>query len=268
MITTHNLQSSTSNDIVKVYNTYTQSWSQRKYGEYTNDTNIKCGIVINDIMYTAPLTGTGLLKERKDFSLTDFCTPDISVTIDAIDTVNKTITITSPVTILAGAFITQGSVTRYVNTVNTTLNFTLNGVSGLATGDATITHGIVSTIEYQPVHFGAPDYEKNFEKLILFFDNDETAISNLQIVTASDLDSTEITTEITATATGWGAFPWGTRAWGGLKITTDKIIIFPPLEHTRCAALYMKIIHSLPQEQIALCGYSVIGENVDTRIRR
>jgi hypothetical protein len=44
-------QSSTSNDILKEYNVFTQAWTQRKFGNYTNDTNVAVGIVVSDIEY-------------------------------------------------------------------------------------------------------------------------------------------------------------------------------------------------------------------------
>ena len=82
-------ETSTDFDIVNVYNTFTQSWTDRIYGVTTNDTQIRCGRVINDVCYYAPLTGSGLLRERKTFTADDMVTPDVAITITNVDTANK-----------------------------------------------------------------------------------------------------------------------------------------------------------------------------------
>jgi len=130
-IATYLDQDSTSNDIVKEYNVFTLAWTQRKFGVYTNDTHVSMGVVVNDIEYTAPLTGNGLLKERKDLATTDYTLPDISNTITAIDITNKSVTLGTNITIHNDAMLTQGALTKIVTSFDTTSSVTLSSVTSL-----------------------------------------------------------------------------------------------------------------------------------------
>ena len=131
-ISTHEGTTSTSNDIAHVYNTFTQSWMQKKHGVYTNDSNIGCAKVIDGVMYSAPVTGNELLKERKDFTTTDFQSPDIDNTISSIDTDDNIITFGSSVTIPAESIIRQGNIYRYVSEVISGTQAELYSVNNLA----------------------------------------------------------------------------------------------------------------------------------------
>lgn len=340
-VATHSATTSTSNDIVNVYNTFTDSWMQREHGVYTNDSHIKLGIVISGIMYTAPITGNGICKERKSFTTTDFSLPDVANTITAIDTVNNQITLGTNVVVPEGSLVIQGASTYRVTTVNTTALLTLATVNNLATnisvainncanngaglirvttaaahglvtdnsvtiagvtgtteangnwiivridatnfdlvnstfvnaytgGPGTVTNaitiicGIVSTLKYHPIHCGAPEYEKHFKQLITFFDNDETRITQFELVTTTDLDKTEQTTYLFEGVSGWGLSPWG--IYWGTPATTDRMSTFLPEEHSRGAYLDVSLIHRRPREQCALCGISVVFDPIDTRI--
>lgn len=130
-ITTYLDQDSTGNDILKEYNVFSLGWTQRQYGVYTNDTNISMGIVVDDIEYTAPLSGNGLLKERKDNATTDYTLPNISNSITAIDTTTKTITLGTNITIHDDALLTQGAVSRLVTSFDSTSALTLASVTSL-----------------------------------------------------------------------------------------------------------------------------------------
>jgi hypothetical protein len=125
-------QNSTSNDIMKEFNVFTNAWTESKFGIYTNDTNISAGIVIADYEFTSPLTGNGLLKERKDLDTTDYTLPDIANTITAIDINTKQITLGTNITIHDDALITQGALTKVVTKADTTAVLTLSSITNLA----------------------------------------------------------------------------------------------------------------------------------------
>ena len=124
-------QDSTSNDILKEFNVFTYAWTQREFGVYTNDTNISMGIIVADYEYTAPLSGNGLLKERKDLATTDYTLPDISNTIITIDTSGKSITLGTATVIHDDALITQGALTRSISSYGSTTTVGLTSVEGL-----------------------------------------------------------------------------------------------------------------------------------------
>jgi len=132
-VSTHNDTDSTDNDIVNVYNTFTGAWMQREYGQYTNDPNIRCAKVISGYTYYAPLSGNGILKEKKTLTDADFQTPDIANTITGIDTDAKTITLGTTSIIPAEAKLTQGNLTRTITAVNSTSEVVLSSVNNLAT---------------------------------------------------------------------------------------------------------------------------------------
>jgi len=338
-IATYLDQNSTSNDIVKEHNVFTASWTQRKFGVYTNDTNVSMGIVVNDSEYTAPLTGNGLLKERKDLATTDYTLPDIANTITAIDTTAKSVTLGTNITIHNDAMLTQGALTKIITSADTTSSMTLSSVTSLhanvslsvstcadngsglvrvttsaahtlstyngvtiasivgtteANGDwiitvidstnfdligstftnaytsggtvtnaITIKPGIYSRLKYQIIHCGYPEYEKFFDKVSVFMDDDETSISKLYINTTTDADKTAVTTTVDETSNSLWEGVW-LGSWGDRRIT-DKSLILIPDEHSRGSAIYLDIIHSMPQQRIDLNGYSLIFDIIDSR---
>lgn len=341
-ITSYIDQDSTSNDIVKEYNVFTSAWTERQFGVYTNDTNVSLGIVVNDVEYTAPLTGSVILKERKDKTSTDYTLPDIPNTITAINTTDKNITLGTAATIHNDAFVTQGALTKVVSSfdnsavltltsvanlhvnvslvvstcaansaglirVTTTTAHTLstdNGVTiasvvgtteangdwvitvvdatnfdlqgstftnayvsgGTVTNAITIKPGIYSELKYQIAHGGVPEYEKMFEKLTVFMDDDETSITKLYLQTMTDADKAAVTTTVDESIQGLWEGEWDGQ-WGE-RLITDKSLIFIPDEHTRGSHIYLDIIHSMPQQRIDMNGYSLIFDVTDTRYQK
>lgn len=338
-IATYIDQDSTCNDILKEYNVFTLAWTQREYGVYTNDTNISSGIIVDNFEYTAPITGNGLLKERKDLASTDYSLPDIANTITVIDTDNKAITLGTNIVGHDDMLITQGALTKrvtsydstsaltlssvtYLNTnvtlvvadcddngaglirVTTTVGHTLadlNGVTiagvtgtveangdwiidvidatnfdligstfaiaygagGTVTNALTIKPGIYSPIKYQIIHGGFPEYEKFFNQLSLFFDDDETSLSKIYIKTSTDADKSTVTTTVDETSESLWEGIWEGK-WGDRDIT-DKSLAMIPDEHARATHLYLQIIHTMPMQRVDLNGYSLIFDVTDAR---
>ena len=338
-ISTHKDTASTDNDIVNVFNTFTNAWMQREYGQYTNDPNVRCAKVISGVTYYAPLTGNGVLKERKTLGVADLQTPDVANTITGIDTDEKTITLGTTCLIPSESIVTQGNLSRTVTAVNSTseialssvnnlaanVSLTVNGAAdngsgairittstnhGLATGNSvdiasivgtteandswsievvdatnfdlvnstftnayvsggavtnaiTITPGVVGTLQYQMIHCGMPEYQKNFAEAHIFFDNAETAIGNLVLKTKTDADTTWIETPLTELDNSFGGRPWG-EIWGSYTVS-DMWRTLIPEEHTKAAHAYIQIIHKEPLEQCAICGFSIVYDVTDTR---
>lgn len=262
---THNTTSSTDNDIVHVWNTYTRSWRDEEHGVYTNDTNIRAARVVNNLTYYAPLTGSTLLKERKSYTITDYATPDIELTITAIDTVTNIVTLNTAVTILLESALVQGTYRKTVVSIIDTTHIELSNVNNLTANAATIKVGILSELKYQACHCGLPETNKMFKNLYLLFDNDETEVKNLIVETYTDLEKTA--TEVlynTLSSEYWGK-KWGV-IWG-LKKLKDLWRLWFTKNHSRGTMLYITIKHRLPEEQVALCGYSVEFEPVTERIQ-
>lgn len=133
---------------------------------------------------------------------------------------------------------------------------------GTVTNEVTLYPGIESTLLYQRVHCALPDLDKKFLKLVLFFDNDETSVTNMDIVTSTDLDTTEETTEVFETSNPFGSTPWG-NVWGTPSVQ-DRAVILLPERHSTGGFLDLKLIHRRPFKQVALCGYSLFYDAFDT----
>lgn len=263
----HATISSTSNDIVRVYNTYTQSWHDREYGLYTNDTHIKLGRVVNNYLYTAPITGSTILTERKDYLTTDFRAPDVSITITGIDTATDIITISSSITVPIEAEVVQGAYRKKIIAIIAANQLQLDNTNNLVNGAATIQMPVISTILYQNCNCDEPEIEKTFQEITVFFDNDETSVTNFDIMTYTDLITTPTTTRfVPLTGTGWGIGEWG-DIWGD-DTSTDRIRRYIPSEEHRGTAFYVKLVHKIPNEQCALCGFSIVYDSITERSKR
>lgn len=263
-VATYEDQDSTSNDILNEYNTFTNAWTNRRYGVYTNDSHVGMGIVVNGLEYTTPLTGNGLLIERKDIATTDYSLPDISNTIVDIDTTNKQITLGTAITIHQDALLIQGSTIRFITAVGTTAVYTVSSTTGLDTTTAvTIKLGIYSRLKYQLIHGGYPEYVKLYDNTSLYFDDDETSTSKIYVTTTTDSDKTGVVTTIDETANSVWEGDWG-GGWGDAPIT-DKALTIVPEEHARGTHLYLDIVHAMPRERVDLAGYSQLFEIIDKR---
>lgn len=255
---------STDFDIVNVYNTFTQAWTDRVFGVTTNDTQIRCARVIDDVCYYAPLTGNGLLKERKSYTITDYATPDIAVTIINVDLVTNEITINAAVVFSKGALLTQGIFSSIILTVTDTTHFTVIDSASFINGAATVHPGIVSRIKYHQCHCNMPDIEKNFKDLVLFFDDAETSIESVLLYAYTDQKKT-----ISPVTDMQGSmFVWGLPDWGDywlVTAVTDKWRTTFPAEYSKGSYVYLEIEHSDVNEQMALCGYAVDYDPISTK---
>lgn len=247
---------STTFDIVSVYNTFTQAWTDRVYGVTTNDTQIRAAKVIDDVCYYAPLSGNVLLKERKSFTVTDFSTPDVVVTISAIDSLTNTVTISAPISIYKGSLLTQGINEIFITEIIDTLNFVCVDTDALVLGAAIILPGIISNVKYHQCHCSAPDLEKNFQEISLLFDDEETDIMNIEFSVATDQNKTEsLTTDMGGSGIVWGTPDWG-EYWMSANVT-DKWRTLFPADYSSGSHCYLRVKHSNAKEQVGLCGYTV-----------
>jgi hypothetical protein len=263
-IATHEATTSTSNDLVKVYNTFSSAWMSRRHGVYTNDPYVKLGRVIDGLMYTAAITGNQVFQERKTYTADDFAAPSITNSITAIDTVLKRITLGTNVSIPEDSVIRQGSAELRVTDVISSSVVELSTVNNLTTAAITIVPGIVSELVYQTVFCDLPDYEKQFTKLVVFFDDDETSISRFEMATSTDLVREETLTQIFEGEYGYGLTKWG-KVWG-TPTALDRMATYIPEEHSRGAYIKIGFIHRKPFEQCSVCGFSLLFDAVDTRL--
>jgi hypothetical protein len=258
-------ENSTSKDIVKVYNVFNRSWRDEIHGVYTGDGHVAGGIIIDGLEYTYNVTGRGIYRERKSFTVTDHATPDVDVTIAAVDAVANTVTLTANITVPIQSILEQ---TVGLNTfskviiepVNNTNVIQLNNVNNLVAGGAVVVPGIESILEYNPVHCGSPFVEKFLRQLMLQFDADETSIENIFLEIRTDKDDSPIEIAMTDLPTNF----WGLE-WSGIFGTynvVDKFLTWATKEHSRCTMLYIKVRHTAARKQCALAGFAVDFEAI------
>lgn len=259
--TTMSSPSDTDNTICKAYNTITQSWWDWKTGVYTGDPYIRCGKVISGQMFTAGLTGKYLYLERKSYTTADLRQPDVPVTISAIN--GNVVTLAAGISIPLESVLVQGAFRKTIIAINASDEYELSSTTNIIIGAATIEVAQVSCIKYQQIHCGMPEYEKEFRKGMLYFDNDQTSIKNLAITTYTDIDSTPKETLYNPQLVDYWGKKWGV-IWGA-KRTSDKYQFDIP--NTRGTYLYLEICHRIPREQLALCGASVIYDAIGDRGR-
>ena len=256
-------QSSTQVDITRVYNTTTNGWTTRGYGMYTNGPSIKMGLVVDNLMYMAPMTGNQILKERKSYNANDFYEPDISVNIDSIT--GNLVHLIDPIVIPTECILVQGDNTFTIQSINSTGTvLTFLSTDSIVLGAATIKQGVDSDITFNPVHCSIPDWEKVFQRLLIFFDNNETNISNIHIYTSTNSELDEIETQWNPNYSNpFGALPWG-ELWGE-KTITDFMNMLIPDKHSLANFLKIRLRHCRAGENMALTGLSFIFEQTDNR---
>jgi len=136
---------------------------------------------------------------------------------------------------------------------------------GIVSNPITIRPGVESELTYQQVHCGLPEYEKRYKEAHIYFDDDETNVKNLDIITSTDIAPDIVVTPMFESGTS----KWGTK-WGpvwGSPSETKKVRAYLPEEHSTGSYLNLSIKHNIPQEQCVLCGFSIIYEVKDSRYK-
>jgi len=257
-------ENSAAKDIVKVYNTFNQSWRDSEHGIYTNDGNIGCGIIVGSREYTFGVVGRTVYQERKSFTANDHCTPDITNNITAIDAITNTVTLNTAITIPAESILSQivgpNIYNKIIIEVVDTTHYVLNNVNNLAIAACTIIPGIVSELEYNPIHCGSPFVEKFIKQIILQFDGEETSIENINIDVRTDKSPTPLEIAMTELPTNYWGLVWG-EIWGAFN-QNDKFLTWSTKEHSQATIIYVKVRHLSSRRQVALSGLGIDFESI------
>jgi len=263
-IATMNTASSTTKDIVKVFNAITNSWRDEQHGVYTNDGHIGVGIVINGIEYTANITDRTIYKERKSLTTLDLANPDIDVTIGSIDAVNMTVTLAAPIVVPLESLLVQvvggSTFIKDIIAINGAV-LTLNNVNNLVVAAATVVPGIDSDLEYNMCHCGIPSAEKIAQFLSVYFDAEETEIENIQVILRTEVKTTGETINLITLPGNYWIKEWFS-IWG-TKTEKDKMLTWLTQGTTRATNYYIRIRHTAARRQVAICGFGLGFEPVN-----
>jgi hypothetical protein len=216
-----------------------------------------------------------VFQERKSFTRLDFADVELPATITGFS--GKTVTLTTTANVTVGWSLVQilpaagATPARIINlsVITAILNPTQVTVTDTIAWSLT---GSLSTFLEQPIPIfvryapivgaaaypsstGNPSIIKNFKEVQFFFQNVEFSSVNVSFSTdfAGDLSLLSLV-PISASA-GWGNFPWGNPAWGGVDpFAVSSVRTYVPLYARR--AHWLNISLSLSQ---AMVGFTYGG---------
>lgn len=181
-----------------------------------------------------------IFMERKSFSNVDYADEQRDITINSIDTTNKTFTLDDSTSVMAGDLIQQ-DVAGTQFSCQVTANNTTTGVinvttaTGFTTGTATDYRSISQIVQYTPLTCGFANFMKRVSNWKFAFSN-----ANFSSVTASFTSDIYLTPENATlrpvTVGGWGTEPggFGTAPWG-VSIIPEQLIACNPTQNTAYA---------------------------------
>ncbi|HMY90890.1 MAG TPA: hypothetical protein PLM85_09600 [Nitrosomonas sp.] len=249
-----------------VYNTLTDTWTTMDKGTYTGIVNPND----NKIYLNAPdgFFQKNFYIERKSGDYTDYIDEDVAVTINSVS--GTTVALASATGVSVGDVLWQSAtIWTYITAISGN-DLTTLGEPGFTAGSRTLKKHFTQSIEYFPIHLGAPGLLKNFRDCTvnlqgsLFYKCDysfKTDLSNSYSVTTLESDSWMIG--------GFGLSPWGAGPFGGDNVTFSQSprILFPR-DKARATYIAPKMTVDWGYSKMNFAGLSVNYEIVSERTRR
>jgi hypothetical protein len=246
-----------------VYNSFTNTWT-KWLGVYTY------GIVnpSDDKLYMCSGNSGYILQERKNFDISDYSDIGYDIDIIAVDGVNIEITDASNVfaDIQVGFTLKQGDESAKIIEVVDSTNIVVDKVVTWSLAAAIILSPIPAEIQWAPLTGGNAGLTKQFRDILIFFR--QADFDEIDIFFKSNFITQAQHVFLSPVRSGsWGEFPWGEEPWGGGPPLIQPIRTYIPLETQRCNWLDISISHSQADTVFALCGFSVMFNNVSSRMR-
>jgi len=252
---------------IYIYNFLTQTWVNWPL-------NITAGIVSlepDDKLYLMEPANSLVVQERKNWTIFDYAEFEYPVTV--VSAIGAVITLVSNANVTVGSTIYQldglgnflgQSIVLSVSTNGTDITVTAPNISWVA-GAATIYNPIQVALQYLPIG-GNQAWVKHFQDCQTFFR--EANFTNLQIGFSSDFDvSTEYTTLLPTTGSGFGTIPFGQEPFGGEALIAQVPRTLVPRNKARCHWLTPSINHSEALSSFALTGINLFYTYVSSRTR-
>jgi hypothetical protein len=253
-----------------VYNTLTDTWTTIDKGRYTGIVNPND----NKLYLDAPDSfGTGyknFFVERKTGDYTDYIDEDLAVTINSVSGTTVTLASVANLNLMPGDVLWQSAtIWTYITAISGN-DLTTLGEPGFTAGSRTVKKHFTQSVEYYPIHLGAPGILKNFRDCTvnlqgsLFYKCDytfKTDLSNSYSGTTLESDSWMIG--------GFGLSPWGAGPFGGDNVTFSQSprILFPR-DKARATYIAPKMTVDWGYSKMNFAGLSVNYEIVSERTRR
>lgn len=249
-----------------VYNTLTDTWTTIDKGTYSGIVNP------NDNKLYLNATDTIATKnfyiERKTGDYSDYIDEDLAVTINSVS--GTTVALASTTGVSVGDVLWQSAtIWTYITAISVN-NVTTLGEPGFTAGSRTVKKHFTQSVEYYPIHLGAPGILKNFRDCTvnlqgsLFYKCDytfRTDFSNSDQGSTLESDSWMIG--------GFGLSPWGSGPFGGDIVTFSQSprILFPR-DKARATFIAPKMTIDWGYSKMNFAGLSVNYEIVSERTRK
>ncbi len=242
-----------------VYNSLTNTWTRWVM-------NRTCGVVGTNTnkLYMGEADTGQILIERKNYTRTDFADQQYAITINSVDS-DTQLTLASAANVEVDMTLVQGFRETLVTAVNGNV-VTVNEISGLTTGSATVYEPINNKIKYAPIDCENPGILKQFCEISMFFRN--AAFENIDATFQTNISGSTRTVEVMNNSNaGWGQQNWGQFVWGGSLGGQAVLRTYVPREQMRGHWLSLTLETNEAFTSFSLQGLSVMFNTMGSRIK-
>lgn len=247
-------------DVVYVRNNATNAWT-------TSTELFSDALVSRSDDKLVLLSGTQILKERKNLNRLDYCSRSYSITVDSVaaDKLSATFTALGDELPEIGDAIVYNSVIQVIvasaaEGATTRFYFT-NPVNFVATDTVGHYKYIASRVRIAPLTLGNTSYMKHVSECQIHTRNGQS-LSQLQLsfISDSSAGSSPVDWKSSTGTVGWGLQRWGLFAWGNENTTVINYETAPgqlvrswvPTECARCTWLQTELEHTVAAESVDL----------------
>lgn len=255
-----NDETSTDVDVLYVFNTFTQSW--------TNWPLSWAHAVVSeadDKLYALRSTDNTVLKERKDFLITDYADDEYPVTISAYTTGEYDITLADVTDVSVGQSIKQNNAVGKITAITGNV-VTVDVVQSWANAAATVYDAIPCKLRWLEQHGGNPSIIKWFTEITYLFE--AARFRTVRVGFSSNFTSAYTRTDLRArAAAAWGRFPWGGQPWGSSLGGKQGMRTLVPRAMARALWLTLEVSLSTAFNTFGLAGAVLSFEPTSTRMK-
>lgn len=249
-----------------IYNVFTKTWVRWTFG-------FKAAIVPGktlDKMFFAKPSDVTIYRERKDFSDTDYCDPESTITLTSVS--GTTVEFTSSVTPQIGYVIKQGTTEIPISAITVITGGWRATVSSTppaswAAGSATLFPNVGFDVDFHSWNAGKPNLTKQIAYGAVFADDTEGAnsVTALILKFKSNFDAETAEVTVSPDTSGWGG-SWGSMPWGGG--VEPGYMRTVPRNKQYASRLTFGVKHQNARERLSIAGYGFIFNMVSERIGR
>lgn len=249
-----------------IYNFLTQTWVNWPL-------TVTAGIVSlqpDDKLYLMEPTNSTVVQERKNWTIFDYAEFEYPVTV--VSSSGTTVVLSSNANASVGSTLYQVDTLGSFVGQSIILSVSTNGTDITVTDTitwiarpATIYNPIPVSFQYNPIG-GNQAWVKHFQDFEAFFR--DATFTNLNVGFSSDFDlSTEYTTLLPTTNSGFGELPFGQGPFGGSGTIAQVSRTLVPRNKARCHWLTPSVQHSEALSNFALTGINFFYNYVSSRVK-